>query len=132
MNVFQDSDFSAATLTDMSEDVPRDAPPPTNNNSNMKASRTDPQPSEQQEEGRKGDINQVPGPNRQQANMISDGKPQSPVNTATANDADLSYCYCGQPEDADDMIACDNHNCKVQWYHIGCLKIKRVPKDVID
>ena len=38
------------------------------------------------------------------------------------------YCYCKQPEDIDDMIACDNENCEIMWFHLGCIKMKKVPK----
>ena len=38
------------------------------------------------------------------------------------------YCICGGEYDSQKMICCDNENCCVQWYHITCLKVKRVPK----
>ncbi len=37
------------------------------------------------------------------------------------------YCYCNGPEYGD-MIACDNPDCKIEWFHLDCLKIKSVPK----
>ena len=38
------------------------------------------------------------------------------------------YCYCQQPEDDEnDMIGCDFKNCKIEWFHLKCLKIKKVP-----
>lgn len=58
--------------------------------------------------------------------------PESQGQSANKNSADAnpepSYCYCGGPEDAGDMIACDDEECKLQWYHLHCLKIKRVRK----
>ena len=58
--------------------------------------------------------------------------PECQGQSANNNSADAipepSYCYCGGPEDAGDMIACDDEECKLQWYHLHCLKIKRVPK----
>lgn len=45
----------------------------------------------------------------------------------TESDATKLYCYCQQPEH-DEMIACDYSNCKYEWFHIECLKIKTVPK----
>ena len=53
---------------------------------------------------------------------------QSPNNNPAAAIPEPSYCYCGGPEDAGDMIACDDDECKLQWYHLHCLKIQRVPK----
>ena len=58
--------------------------------------------------------------------------PESQGQSTNNNSADVnpepSYCYCGGPEDAGDMLACDHEECKLQWYHLHCLKIKRVPK----
>ena len=40
--------------------------------------------------------------------------------------------YCGKDESFDDMIGCDNKHCKIQWYHLSCLKLdkKKIPKDM--
>ena len=39
------------------------------------------------------------------------------------------YCYCKQPEDGvAEMIACDNPQCLIEWFHTDCLKIKHIPK----
>jgi len=42
----------------------------------------------------------------------------------------ISYCYCGNGEDYDDMICCDNKKCSIKWFHFSCLQItkKDVPK----
>lgn len=37
------------------------------------------------------------------------------------------YCYCQMISDGE-MIACDNKNCKIEWFHIQCLGLKKVPK----
>jgi len=37
------------------------------------------------------------------------------------------YCYCNGPEEGE-MIACDNEQCGIEWFHIKCLKISKVPK----
>ena len=39
----------------------------------------------------------------------------------------LTFCYCKGPE-AGTMIACDNPDCQVEWFHIKCLHLKNVPK----
>ena len=63
-----------------------------------------------------------------------------PQSTASTNDLSQSaastssgevqnlYCYCRKPEDGCMMIGCDNPNCKIEWYHIKCLKLKHIPK----
>lgn len=42
---------------------------------------------------------------------------------------DKLYCYCRSKDDGkENMIGCDNPQCKTQWYHLKCLKMKRIPK----
>lgn len=39
-----------------------------------------------------------------------------------------SYCWCGlNNKDERDMIACDNGNCKIEWYHFSCVNITEPP-----
>lgn len=38
------------------------------------------------------------------------------------------YCYCRRGGDVGDLIGCDYENCKIQWFHQDCLKIKNIPK----
>lgn len=33
-------------------------------------------------------------------------------------------CYCGLPEEVDDMIVCDNEKCQIVWFHLGCLEME--------
>jgi len=42
----------------------------------------------------------------------------------TSNPAESSYCYCHGPEEGT-MIACDNTECPIEWFHVKCLKLKR-------
>ena len=37
------------------------------------------------------------------------------------------YCFC-QREEFGDMIACDNNNCKIQWFHFECVNLTNTPK----
>ncbi|XP_013406999.1 uncharacterized protein LOC106171266 [Lingula anatina] len=47
----------------------------------------------------------------------------------TATEADgHSYCVCGGGDDGRKMIACDGENCVTVWFHMTCLRIKRVTK----
>ena len=62
-------------------------------------------------------------------------KERSETRSVTSTDADPRplevtvsvYCYCRGPEE-DEMIACDNPSCPVEWFHTKCLKIKAIPK----
>ena len=37
------------------------------------------------------------------------------------------WCFCREPE-AGQMIACDNDDCSIVWFHTDCLRLKRVPQ----
>lgn len=37
------------------------------------------------------------------------------------------YCTCGGPEEGR-MIACDNDDCAIEWFHYKCIGISRKPK----
>lgn len=39
------------------------------------------------------------------------------------------YCICRKPE-TDNMVACDNENCALEWFHYQCMKVtaKTLPK----
>ena len=38
------------------------------------------------------------------------------------------YCYCQQPEhEGEEMIGCNHKNCKIEWFHTKCLKIRNIP-----
>ena len=37
------------------------------------------------------------------------------------------FCYCRKPE-SDEMIGCDNEQCKMEWFHFKCLKLNKAPK----
>ncbi|KAM5553463.1 PHD finger protein ING1 [Rosa sericea] len=38
-----------------------------------------------------------------------------------------TYCLCNQVSYGD-MVACDNPNCKIEWFHFGCVGLKDQPK----
>lgn len=37
-----------------------------------------------------------------------------------------TWCLCNQPEEGD-MIACNNENCAIEWFHFQCVGIKKKP-----
>ncbi|XP_030534040.1 PHD finger protein ING1 isoform X1 [Rhodamnia argentea] len=38
-----------------------------------------------------------------------------------------TYCFCNQVSFGE-MVACDNPDCKIEWFHYGCVGLKDVPK----
>ncbi|CAC5376473.1 unnamed protein product [Mytilus coruscus] len=52
-------------------------------------------------------------------------KISSPTEKPTSDDE--LFCIYQTPEDGN-MIGCDNQNCKYKWFHLDCIKMKRVPK----
>ena len=44
-----------------------------------------------------------------------------------AND-DTRYCYC-QEQSYGEMVACENDDCTRQWFHTGCIGMKKVPDE---
>lgn len=42
------------------------------------------------------------------------------------NDQEL-FCLCNQPE-CGKMIACDNEDCDIVWFHYACVNVKRKPR----
>ena len=43
-----------------------------------------------------------------------------------SSDEDHLYCFCNQPSEGE-MIGCDNPDCKIEWFHTKCLKMKTIP-----
>lgn len=41
--------------------------------------------------------------------------------------AEPRYCFC-QRVSYGDMIACDNPDCVIEWFHFGCVGITKQPK----
>ena len=39
----------------------------------------------------------------------------------TASD-DRTYCFCGKPS-TQEMICCDNENCRYKWFHYDCVNV---------
>ncbi len=43
-------------------------------------------------------------------------------------DDDTRYCFCNE-RSYGEMVACENEECKYQWFHTGCLQMKKVPDE---
>ena len=48
------------------------------------------------------------------------------LNSNSPTTEDL-FCFCSEDKD-DELIGCDGDSCSVEWFHMKCLRIKRVPK----
>ena len=55
-----------------------------------------------------------------------DGHVASNQRTLKSEDS-ATWCYCNKGESGE-MIACDNFQCLIQWFHLTCLKITHIPK----
>ncbi|KAG0436279.1 Inhibitor of growth protein 3 [Dictyocoela muelleri] len=40
---------------------------------------------------------------------------------------DENYCICNNSDEAD-MIACDDKNCSIEWFHLKCVGLTEAPK----
>ncbi|KAE8731885.1 PHD finger protein ING1 [Hibiscus syriacus] len=38
-----------------------------------------------------------------------------------------TYCLCNQVSYGE-MVACDNPNCKIEWFHFGCVDLREQPR----
>ena len=52
--------------------------------------------------------------------------PRGDENRPADDEDDGSWCLCKEMHGGD-MIACDNAACPVGWYHLKCLKLKKMP-----
>ncbi|CAM4729411.1 unnamed protein product [Leuciscus chuanchicus] len=52
-----------------------------------------------------------------------------PVNTPQPKRraCEKAVLWCRQPEELDNMVACDNQNCPIQWFHLGCVGLSSAP-----
>lgn len=53
---------------------------------------------------------------------------QGGLTKETLEPAPSSYCLC-KTDRVDNMIACDNPECKVEWYHFGCVGLTHLPDE---
>ena len=41
---------------------------------------------------------------------------------------DSIYCFCRQ-KSFGEMVACENDQCKYEWFHLSCLGLKKPPEE---
>ena len=46
---------------------------------------------------------------------------------ASQNSKTVKWCLC-HGEETDKMVACDNQNCNIEWFHFQCVRIKQAPR----
>ncbi|KAI8076578.1 uncharacterized protein B0P05DRAFT_544987 [Gilbertella persicaria] len=65
---------------------------------------------------------------RQTYNKNGNGKPKAVVPADLPIDPNEPlYCYCQQVSYGE-MVACDNADCEIEWFHLACVDLKTVPK----
>ncbi|KAI8337062.1 hypothetical protein BC941DRAFT_426597 [Chlamydoabsidia padenii] len=55
------------------------------------------------------------------------GKKSSSSNEINIDPNEPLYCYCQQVSFGE-MVACDNADCDIEWFHLACVDLKTVPK----
>ncbi|KAI7907640.1 uncharacterized protein BX663DRAFT_491540 [Cokeromyces recurvatus] len=61
-------------------------------------------------------------------NKHGNGKPKTVVPADMPIDPNEPlYCYCQQVSYGE-MVACDNTDCEIEWFHLACVDLKTVPK----
>ncbi|KAK9460239.1 inhibitor of growth proteins N-terminal histone-binding-domain-containing protein [Lipomyces oligophaga] len=68
-----------------------------------------------------------PGADRKHKNH-DENKPEDDEEEEENNDSAL-YCFCQQVSYGD-MVACDNPDCRYEWFHYGCVGLKAPPSGV--
>ena len=48
---------------------------------------------------------------------------QASSENETASSQEEMWCFCHTPE-SEEMIACDNEQCKIIWFHTTCLRME--------
>ena len=56
-----------------------------------------------------------------------DNGPKDVAQAVSSSDDSKMYCFCGKDKKGM-MIACENPECTVEWYHYSCVGIRRKPK----
>ncbi|CAN7979290.1 unnamed protein product, partial [Ixodes persulcatus] len=54
-------------------------------------------------------------------------RPSSSTAVPHQSNAEPTYCVCSGPEEGK-MIACDNENCAVGWFHFRCVGLRTAPR----
>lgn len=74
--------------------------------------------------------NGVNGSNGRVAVKTEKGEEEPPmiIDEKASDPNEPKYCYCKQVSYGD-MVACDNEDCPIQWFHFKCVSITEAPPD---
>lgn len=61
-------------------------------------------------------------------NLKKRNRPSVIETTATKENSDLIYCFCRKVAHGD-MVACDNKDCIIEWFHYSCVSLTKKPKN---
>ena len=50
------------------------------------------------------------------------------TNSTNSDKSQDKWCVYKMSEDEDDLIICQSKTCKIRWFHIKCMRIKKIPK----
>ena len=50
------------------------------------------------------------------------------TNSTNSDKSQDKWCICKMSEDEDGLVMCESKTCKIQWFHIKCMRIKKIPK----
>eukprot|EP01040_Poterioochromonas_malhamensis_P011634 gene11634-12693_t len=64
---------------------------------------------------------------RKAAGVVEESKEES-SETLKKDDSEPVYCLCKQVAYGE-MIACDNEDCPIEWFHYPCVNLSRKPKN---
>ena len=53
----------------------------------------------------------------------------NPARTPAISSSEPMYCYCHGPKEST-MIPCDNPDCPVELFHLECLHLRTVPREM--
>uniref|UniRef100_A0A182RRY7 C2H2-type domain-containing protein n=1 Tax=Anopheles funestus TaxID=62324 RepID=A0A182RRY7_ANOFN len=64
-----------------------------------------------------------------QTNLFRPNQIRVPAGWRAPKEGESVYCYCRAPYDeVSEMIACDDDNCRIEWFHFECVGIIMPPK----
>lgn len=61
------------------------------------------------------------------AKPLTELQPSGSPRKQALEDINKLWCLCRGPEDQDSTEACDNENCAMQWFHLGCEGLSQAP-----
>lgn len=73
------------------------------------------------------EIKTVPAPIRRRRYTFHVRQQPKPIPVRRQTDQEIIWCVCRQGEYGK-MIACDAPGCTIEWFHLACVGIEKIPK----